>query len=484
MTRSSLEKLIDELLPLPNEAEWIEFKLNNEEPLSIGENISAIANATALLNRTNGYIVWGIDNTHNVVGTKFKASTAKKGAEELQNWLSHLLNPRLDFRIQEFAYQDKPMVLINVPAASYMPVRFNGEEYIRVGSATKKLKEFPDKERNLWAKFRHESFEKGIASASITAETVLELIDYPAFFELLGQPLPENRIGILERLKTENVIQEDDDGKFQVTNLGAILFARRLEAFDGLKRKAMRVIQYKGTVRTETLKEQLEVKGYAVGFELLIDYINNLLPSNEEIGRSLRREVRMYPEIAIRELVANAIIHQDFLISGTGPMVEIFSDRIEITNPGVPLIDPLRFIDEPPRSRNEALAAFMRRLNICEERGSGIDKVIFQIEFFQLPPPDFQESTNHTKVILYAPQNVSQMKKSDRIRACYQHACLCYVSNKKMTNATLRERFGIKEENSSMASRFISETMKAGRIKASDPENNSKKHAQYVPFWL
>jgi len=73
--------------------------------------------------------------------------------------------------------------------------------------------------------------------------------------------------------------------------------------------------------------------------------------------------------------VANGLIHQDFTINGTGPTIEVFPDRIEITNTGTPLIDTLHFIDQPPRSRNEALAAMMRRLNICEERGSGIEKV-------------------------------------------------------------------------------------------------------------
>ncbi len=216
----------------------------------------------------------------------------------------------------------------------------------------------------------------------------------------------------------------------------------------------------------------------------LLSYINDQLPRNEEIGKALRREVRMYPELAIRELVANALIHQDFTLTGTGPMVEIFPDRIEITNPGIPLIDTLRFIDEPPRSRNEALAALMRRMNICEERGSGIDKVIFQVELFQLPAPDFQVTSNHTKVVLYAPKKLAEMNQGDRTRACYQHACLRWVSDKSMTNTSVRQRFGIDERNYPMASRIIAETLKAGLIKPADPGSKSKRLARYVPFWL
>ena len=137
----------------------------------------------------------------------------------------------------------------------------------------------------------------------------------------------------------------------------------------------MRVVQYRGNGRAETLREQEGAKGYASGFKGLIDYIHGVLPTNEVIERDLRKTVPMFPQLAVRELVANALIHQDFFATGAGPMVEIFDDRIEITNPGEPLVDTDRFVDTPPRSRNETLASLMRRYRICEERGSGIDKV-------------------------------------------------------------------------------------------------------------
>lgn len=315
-----------------------------------------------------------------------------------------------------------------------------------------------------------------------TADQVLKLIDYPAFFQLLKQDLPDNRKGIFDRLVREKVLRKTGD-KFDISNLGAILFARHLSEFDRLARKALRIIIYKGSNRVETVREQEGKKGYAVGFAGAISYINDQLPQNEQVGQALRREVRMYPEIAIRELVANALIHQDFNATGTGPTVEIFVDRIEITNPGTPLIDTLRFIDEPSQSRNEAIAAFMRRMNICEERGSGVDKVVFNVELFQLPAPDFTKTQDHTKAVLFAYKRLSQMDKNDRIRACYQHACLSFVSNLQMTNASLRKRFSIKDENYSMASRIIAETLDAKFIKPFGPKNTSRKHIRYVPFW-
>jgi len=484
MNVEELHKLFNTLIGLPHEVAWVEFKENNADPQEIGEYLSALANTAPLHEQHTGFIVWGIkDRTHDLVGTDFQPRRKKIGNQELENWLATQLYPPLNFRIYELDQSDRHFVLFEVPAATHTPVRFKEHEYIRIGTYKKKLRDHPEKERELWALFSQTPFEKGIARRTASSDQVLSLIDYPAYFDLTKQPLPDNRTGILDRLEFENFIVRENNNSFSVTNLGAVLFAKNIENFEGLSRKAVRVIVYKGTDRIETIREQIDRRGYAAGFEGLIGFVNTLLPQNELIRQALREETRMYPEIAIRELVANAIIHQDFSITGTGPMVEIFSDRIEITNPGIPLIDTQRFLDAPPRSRNEALAAFMRRVNICEERGTGIDKVIFHVEVFQLPAPNFIVPEHHTKAILFAHRKLTAMDKYDRIRACYQHACLRYVSNERMTNSSLRHRFGIDDKNYAVASRIIAETIEAGLIRRSDPESKSKKHAKYIPFW-
>jgi ATP-dependent DNA helicase RecG len=483
MNQQEFSTLLTELRSHSHETEWIEFKQNNADPQEIGEYLSALSNAAALHRQETAYIVWGIENgTHNVVGPTFKPRRAKKGNEELENWLLRLLDPRIDMKIHEFQENGLDVVIFEIQPADRTPVAFSGTEYIRVGSLKKKLKEYPEKERALWALFSETPFEKGTARRDASSSDVLRLIDYPACFELLNQPLPDNRAGILEQLRREKVIDERGDDRFDITNVGAILFAKDLSEFDRLSRKALRVIQYKDRNRVETLREQAGTKGYAIGFEGAIGYINNLLPQNEQIEQALRRTVPVYPEIAVRELVANALIHQDFSMTGTGPMVEIFSDRIEVTNPGTPLIDTLRFIDEPPQSRNEVLAALMRRMNICEERGSGVDKVILNVELFQLPAPEFLVTDSHTKAVLFAPRSLNEMDPQDRVRACYQHACLRYVSNEQLTNSSLRDRLGIVKKNYATVSRIIRETVAAGLIRAVDP-TTSKRYMKYVPFW-
>lgn len=483
MNPVQLERLLGSLCRLQGEREWVEFKENNESPDTIGETISALSNAARLRGEPYGYMVWGVqDGTHDIVGTSFVPGQTRKGNEELEHWLVRMLTPRLDIRFYSLAPGSKPVVILEVPAALHTPVQFAGVEYIRIGSLKRKLKEYPEKERELWQVLNASRFEQGVAKSGVDEDEVLQLLDYPRYFELTGQPLPSNKAGILARLASDGLLLEGLQG-WSVTNLGAILFAKNLGHFGGLARKGLRVIQYAGRNRIQTLREAPGNKGYAVGFEGAIEYINNLLPESEQIGQALRREVRAYPELAIRELVANALIHQDFTLTGTGPMVEIFEDRIEITNPGRPLVDTLRMMDEPPRSRNESLAALMRRMNICEERGSGIDKVVFQVELYQLPAPTFVLKEQAMVVTLYAYRTIKDMSKDDRIRACYQHACLKYVSNEVLTNTSLRERFQIAESNAAQASRIIGEAVEAGLIKQANPDNKSRKLMQYQPFW-
>lgn len=482
MTEKELKSLIKELVSYSQETEWLEFKLNFHYNEEIGKRISALANGACLNKKQYGFLIFGVeDKTHNIKGTTFKVKSATKGSEELENWLIQRLDPRIDFKTYEFEYTEGVNISMYViPAAINRPVKFLNQAYIRIGSYTRLLKDFPNKESKIWNKKDIIKFELQLAKENIDADSIVSLLDTQSYFDLLKLPYPSKREGVIEKFISENIIIKNS-AKYSITNLGAILFAKSLEDFPDLKRKAIRVIVYKHNNKIETIREQIGGKGYVTGYQGLIDWVNSQLPANEEIGKAFRDDQRMYPEIAVRELLANAIIHQDFEEKGF-PMVEIFSDRIEITNPGIPLITPERFIDEY-QSRNDILADLMRRLGICEEKGSGIDKVIFYNEMYQLPAPNILIQEKHTKVIMYSYKTLNQMGKKDKIRACYQHCCLRYVSNDKMTNQSLRTRFKIESKNSAIASRIIKEALNDNAIKEDDPESNSRKYKKYIPFW-
>ncbi len=476
--------IIEESRQHSHELPWIEFKHNNCNAQEIGEYISALSNTAALFNQEHAFLIWGIDDdTHEIIGTTFNPQEAKVGNQGIDLWIATQLNPQIQFYFHTTTLEGKNVVLLEIGRAFSSPVKFRSEDYIRIDSYKKKLKDFPDTERELWAVFSKTPFENLVAMENVSGDFVLRELDFAAYFEMLSLDLPSDKIRILEAFLEDGMITKCETGNYNITNLGAILFAKRLSDFPSLSRKAVRVIKYEGPDRISAAsKEKIEEKGYANGFEGLISYINNLLPNNEILGKALRKVVPMYPETAVRELVANAIIHQNFFMQGTSPLIEIFSDRLEITNPGAPLIDKARFVDHPPVSRNEKTASFMRRIGVCEERGSGYDKVVFQTEFYQLPAPEIEIYNDHTKVILYAHKAFAKMSKDDRYRACYLHACLKRVNRDVMTNSSLRERFKIESKNSSMVTRLLNETCAIGLIKIS-PDSTSDKNRKYLPFW-
>jgi predicted HTH transcriptional regulator len=480
---ADMEKLVLGLASAAHETEWLEFKRNLEKPEDIGAYISALSNSAALHGEARGFVVWGVDDaTHEIVGTSFDPAKKKKGNELLESWLARLLSPRIDFSFHCGTARGHPVVVLEIPAAVHTPTRFSGEEYVRVGSVTKKLREFPEKERKLWHRLTHVAFEDGVARHGLTAADVLSLLEVSEYFALSGQQAPSTPDKIIERLVDEEFVAGSPDGTFGITNLGAISFGRPLKRLK-LDRKGVRVVAYEGVDRHSAVRQQEGQRGYIAGFKGLMEYVMSQLPSNEVIGSDLRIDAPLYPEVAVRELVANALIHQDFSITGTGPLIEIFDGRIEITNPGRPLIDAARILDSPPRSRNEKLASMMRKFRYAEERGSGIDRVVALAEAHQLPAPDFRVTDDHFVATLYARRPYNEMTKEDRIRACYQHACLQWVARTQLTNASLRKRFGISEGNSAMASRIIADTEAAGQIRKYNPEKWSRKHASYVPFW-
>lgn len=263
--------------------------------------------------------------------------------------------------------------------------------------------------------------------------------------------------------------------------MGAILFANDLSMFPSLENKAVIVRKYIGRNNRDLEFEKIGRFGYAVGFEKLIDYImKNTSVENIEVRRI---EEPAYPRVAIREFVANALVHQDFSIRGMSITIEIYANRIVITNPGAPLNDVNRLIDLPPRSRNERLTSTMYWFGMCERRGSGMDRAIDAVEKMHLPAVKIVKDDSSTRVTIYRKKDVKDMTKQEKIDACYQHACLLYEDNKFLNNQGVRERFDLRKDKSSVASRIIADTLEAHLIKSSD-ECSSKKYATYMPYYV
>lgn len=313
----------------------------------------------------------------------------------------------------------------------------------------------------------------------------MKRLNVEPILKMLERPLPTSDAETMIWMAGENFVDRVPSGGGYVTNLGAVAAASKLEDFPDLSRKAVRIVVYDGPNKTMTKREKEGTKGYAISFQGIMSNVMSLLPQSEVIQQALRQTRTVYPEIALREIIANALIHQDFSISGAGPLIEIFDDRVEVSNPGglLPSKRLDRLIGTQPESRNEMLARAFRRYKICEERGSGLLKAGVEVELYGLPPIRFDAGPNHFKVTLFTPRTFAKMSPRERLDACYQHAVLKHFSGAVMTNTTLRERLKMPEKQRSMVSLLIQEAMDHQLIKPADPENKSKKFAGYVPIW-
>jgi len=474
--------LLSTLCAQARETEWLEFKQDYFEADEAGRYVSALANSAMLKDQPHGYLVYGVENAaHRKIGTKVRLKSEKVGNEVLEHWLTRSLDPRINLEFVAFEDDGRHFEIIAIDPAYQHPIRFKGEAYIRIDSITKPLREYPQREKALWLKCSKTSFEDGVCADHLNRREIFDRFYCAELLAALGKP-HKSSDGMIAHLVSERLLLDDKQGGFDATNLLALVAAKDLSMFPQIKRKTARVIQYKGKNKLVAISEDSGNLGFAVSFTRLLKYIMARIPQNEEMRHGVRVTEHVHPELAVREFLANALIHQDLSSTGDSPLVEIYSDKLEISNPGTPLVPTDRFIDAPPRSRNERLAAIMRRLRFCEERGSGVDRALDAIEQQSLAPPLFREVANSTVVTLYGEKTFAAMRKEDRLRACYQHAVLRFIANDPMSNGSLRRRFNLADAQYPQISIVIKDATDGGLIKPL-AEDQANRNARYVPSW-
>lgn len=472
----AIQALRDSLYPVPTESNELDWKSGlSDKTDRLAQHICAFAN-----NKGGGMLVYGVNND----GTRFSLpkDTIDKTIQTLGNIAQNNLAYHIPIEHAVLEFEGTPLLFIYIPEQNDKPVYLRGKDiysaYHRSAGQTVIMSR--SQVKTLIATSQGITFENQIAKRGLEPEEVLKVLNYQALYRLIDKEIPQSLGFILERLRSYNLCRQEETG-WAITNLGAILFANKLEDFPNMAGHEVIVRKYTGTNNRQQEIEQRGIYGYAVGFEGLIDFIMKHT-STESID--LKREaIPTYPRVAIREFIANALVHQDFGITGMPVTIEIFSNRISITNAGAPLNNINRLIDLPPQSRNEEIAQMMFNLGICERRGSGVDRAIAATEEMFLPPVKFTKGEQHTRVFMFPQKSLKEMTKQEKIQACYQHACLKYEDNEKINNQSLRERFELSKNEVSVVSRIISDTVDAGLIKAADIETASRKYMTYIPFY-
>lgn len=462
-----------------NELDW-KFDVSPDKTRLV-EHLSAYSNYAG-----GGYMVFGIAPDATPAG--LTDAQANDIIGKLANLGRAALEPMVQLDHECETYEGVRLLFVYIPEASSKPVHVRGkgveDSFIRSGGTTRKASR--QEVATMMMTSHSPTWEELNASPLLSDLEIPTMLDLAPIFKMLGRPVLDTRDSLMLWLSEQKYVHRVPAGGGYITNLGAISAARPIDGFPTLSRKAIRVIHYKGTDKSVTVDEMVGKLGYAIGFQGLVEYVNRRLPTSEVIEMALRTKKPVYPEIALREVIANALIHQDFSIGGSGPTIEIFSDRIEVVNPGrlLPTKQVDRLIGTHGESRNEKLARAFRNYGICEERGSGLYKAARECELYGLPPIELINGENYFRVIIYSPRSFAQMTAKERLAACYQHAQLKYLSSQTMTNKSLRERLMMPEKQRSMVSVLIQEAIEAGLIKPADPDNRSLKFTEYLPYWV
>lgn len=476
------KKLLEQSLfsPSPHELNELDWKREmgpNKERFA--EHISAFANASQ-----GGFFVFGVTREGEITG--IAESEVKEIIGKIGNIARDGVEPQcvVDHYTEQTENPGNVLLYIYVQESVQKPVHLRGKSlefsFIRSAGQTRRMN--ANEIRTALLQSRTIRFEE-LAISSQESEKILDEIDIVPVCQRLKIPFsgePERRNEILVNLK---FAVKTVTGLLP-TYLGILVAGKDFKTVPGCEHYGIRLTRYKGTARMEAEYDKFYLTGYVHSFDQIIDDIVSLLPKSEVIEKATRKQVPVYPAIALRELIANAVIHRDYSRTDSYVQADIFDDRIEITNPG-PLLPDMavdRLIDQQPRARNEILAALMRELGFCEERGSGIDKAAFALEVYGLPAVHFINNPDSFRAILYSPKPYKAMENAERLRTAYQHTCLHYVMGQKVSNASLRVRLKLAEKQSQLVSALIRKAIEANLIKIANL-GASPRYIHYVPYW-
>jgi|LGOV01.1.fsa_nt_gb ATP-dependent DNA helicase RecG len=395
MNDPEVTSLLQELLSLHRETEWVEFKANRYDPQTLVEYLSALSNSACLHWKRKGYLVFGIeDKTHIVKGTSFDPTEAKgKGNQDLQMWLATGLQPNVGYNVHRLPYRGKRVVLFEVNAAIDRPVFFYGTAWIRIGSSKTKLINHPAKEREIWSRRNRVDW-----SAQICERVTIEDLDTEAILKARQ----EYKTKFLQ--KTGEADKWDDiqflnKSKLtihgRITNAAIVLLGKPESAT--LLSPAVARISW--VLKDEQNREK-DYEHFDPPFLLNVDRVfskvRNLRYRHMPSGTLFPMEITQYDHWVIREALHNCIAHQDYDLHGRINVVETPSKLI-LTNMGSFLPGSVETVirqDAPPEVyRNPFLATAMVNLNMIDTQGGGIKKM-FQTQmnrYFPLPDYDLSQ---------------------------------------------------------------------------------------------
>jgi ATP-dependent DNA helicase RecG len=222
---------------------------------------------------------------------------------------------------------------------------------------------------------------------------------YDDFQKYTGRKLEFNNLLTLRILKEEN-------RKYYPT-IGGLLLAGKEDYFEYARIKCAR---FKGNDVGEFIDQKEFAGPLYEQVENSMKFANVYIARAGKVEFLQRIDTYEVPLGAVREALVNAVVHRDYSISGSDIKFAIFDDRIEITSPGnltktLTIEDILTGRSE---IRNKIIARFFKELNLVEQWGTGIRKILHFCKTAGLKQPEFMERGLSFKVVFYKAKSTKE----------------------------------------------------------------------------
>jgi ATP-dependent DNA helicase RecG len=402
----------------------IEFKRSINKDLP--KEICAFANASG------GKIFIGVNDNNTVPGVKFN----NKSASSLQNYISSV-NPTPEVKVSEIKCGEKKVLVLDCHSGNQKPYMALGSIYIRLGANAQKLIS-PNEIRAFFQEQNKIYFDLSADSR----------FNYPEDFDNDTFEKFKQRVGIKSGNEQEIILQNlrllNEDK--QLRNAGILFFGKNPEQL--FPHTAIRCMLFKGKNKRYIFDDKIFEGNLPKQFYDALGYLKQKLELRykiEEQSTAERKEELELPVSVLREALINAIVHRDYEESGGKIHIEIYDNRIEISNPGglIAAIPQTQF-GKRSLSRNPLIFGLFMRMRLAEQVGSGILRMRENMRDAQLPAPEF-----HTEglfvVTLYRPVDFEAwLENTDKqITKNQVHILRAIHADPNITHFALSEKLGL-----------------------------------------
>lgn len=381
----------------------IKFKILQGENLLVEfkekfSNLDSLAaEICALANTEGGTIFFGVADDKEIKGLK----DYQKIEEQIMNLLRHNLEPSFSAKFVLTEIDNKVIGILNVPKSYFRPHKTNqGRYYIRVGTT----KRYPSREElaRIYQDVGQIRYDlAGIQATNIRDLDLDKVNDY--YRRFYNENLFSSQLGLEQTLVNLEFLtdQADQSGKKSATVAGLLFFGREPQKF--LPQSAVSVGVYDGKNLAAPMKNREEIKGTLVEvFEQVWDYVKRHLEINYEYLKGKRTEVLEYSEIAIREMIVNALVHRNYSIDGEQIRVFLFKDKMWVSSPGrLPNTITLDNITFRRHARNPLITEIMWNLGYVEKSGSGILRIIKAMQKHNQTVPKLEIEGEEFRVTIF-----------------------------------------------------------------------------------